>query len=231
MSLKTNAIDHDAVEALKQQGFAITRRKNTRRYFHRLALEATSIIDVGVNRGTPWLYQTYRDRPLLLVDPRAEAIEETRKKFNKLNITSACCAVGSYNGSASLNILARGGLSGIDRRAESAEVVEQRTVPVRRLDQLVDEHKMQPPFGIKIDTEGHEMEVLKGAIGILPETAFIISEVSVKKRFVDGYRFSDVIAFMRSFNFELLDTLTQRSKPISFIDCLFVKYDNPIFSV
>ena len=55
---------------------------------------------------------------------------------------------------------------------------------------------------IKIDTEGYELEVLKGAKDILPNTKMILFEHHYDDMIEKKYSFSDISDFLRSNNFE-----------------------------
>ena len=79
------------------------------------------------------------------------------------------------------------------------------------------------PYIIKIDTEGHELSVIKGAAKTLQQTTMVIAEVSVAKRFNESYQFSEFISEMASHGFELLDILTFSSTPPKFLDAVFTK--------
>ena len=79
-------------------------------------------------------------------------------------------------------------------------------------------------MGLKIDTEGFEDRVIKGAAQFLAETQFVIVEVNVEKRFDDTY-FLEFISLMDSSGFVLCDIL-DGSKPdptgsVVFLDLLF----------
>jgi hypothetical protein len=105
------------------------------------------------------------------------------------------------------------------------------SVPIVTLDELLARNAYPAPYGIKIDTEGFELEVLKGAARSLANIEFIIAEVSVKKRFTNSYRFSDIAAFLGGHGFELIDILNFRPRPQRFFDCLFVRYEHPAFNI
>src|SRR3546814_19189986 len=82
----------------------------------------------------------------------------------------------------------------------TGEVVD---VEVRTVDDIAAEHLGS--IGLKIDTEGFEPEVLKGSVETLKRCEFVLAEVSVKKRYENGYRFRDIVLFMRENGFEIID--------------------------
>ena len=57
---------------------------------------------------------------------------------------------------------------------------------------------------LKIDTEGYELEVLKGAQGILYKTKYILFEHHYDDMIVKNYFFSDIHEFLRMNNFTQL---------------------------
>jgi FkbM family methyltransferase len=72
-------------------------------------------------------------------------------------------------------------------------------VPVCRLDDLVEANDMPPPALVKIDVEGHELAVLKGATQILksyrPSLVFELNAAMSKEA---GWDASDVAAFLQT---------------------------------
>jgi FkbM family methyltransferase len=136
-------------------------------------------------------------------------------------------AVGAEEGTATIQLgelslehsTLRGSLSG----AKSGE----RGVPVRTLDGLSKERKWEPPFGLKVDAEGFEDQVIEGAGQFLLETQFVIAEVNAWPRFRGGYAFSEFIQLMASKGFELWDVLDgqkgERNGRLHYIDCLFCR--------
>lgn len=221
----------EARKVLKAAGYAVTTPKMAPKYLRDMGFDVATVFDVGVNKGTPGLYKSFPKAKIVLIDPRKESIDATKREFSRYKFISEVCAAGNNPGTASLTIPDRGGRSSIPERAPLtagaiSEIIE---VPVKRIDDIVRERKLSGPFGLKIDTEGYEIEVMKGAEETLKEAQFVIAETSVKRRFVDGYRFSDLIVFMRDHGFELLDTMSYKRRPSAWIDCLFVRSDSPLF--
>jgi hypothetical protein len=98
--------------------------------------------------------------------------------------------------------------SGFYERGESNQgEVEHRVVPVFPLDDLLHAEGLDPPFGLKIDTEGSELEVLKGATALLRDTEFVIAELSLRQRFRDGFEFAQFTAELARSGFYLHDIL------------------------
>ena len=95
-------------------------------------------------------------------------------------------------------------------------------VNMETLDNIIKQNEYQSPYGIKIDTEGYELEVLKGMTESMADIDFIIAEVSVKKRFMNSYDFSELISLLSKNNFELIDILNNTIDSPRFFDCLFV---------
>jgi FkbM family methyltransferase len=205
--------------------------KFTAKYLASFHFRAQTLVDVGVERGTPELYRLFKGREIVLIDPISDEKELAHRLEGMCEYKFFKTAVGAAPGKAFFNVMAGRGQSGFMARTELArgEIVERQEVEVTTLDSLLGAHSFARPFGLKIDTEGYELEVLKGAEKVLAETEFVIAEVSVKKRFVDSYRFSDIVSFLGRHGFELIDILNFRPKTQRFFDCLFVKYDHPKF--
>jgi Methyltransferase FkbM domain len=104
-------------------------------------------------------------------------------------------------------------------------------VPVRRLDRLVEERGLPGPFLLKIDTQGTELDVMRGAERILPQVDLVIAEVSFfnfrRKR--NQPLVDDVLRFMDARGFFPYDVFGGFNRPLDDalgqIDIAFVKRD------
>lgn len=86
--------------------------------------------------------------------------------------------------------------------ADRYAVVEEVPVTIRTLDELI---TVPGPFFLKIDTQGTELDVLRGANRVLEEVIGIDIEVNFAPRYVGQCFFSDVDAFARNRGFQLFD--------------------------
>ncbi len=76
-------------------------------------------------------------------------------------------------------------------------------VAVRRLDDWCAEQGIGHIDFLKVDTEGHDLDVLKGATGILPQVDFVQVEVSMNRYNRFHVPFFDVFDFMSDAGFHL----------------------------
>ncbi len=72
------------------------------------------------------------------------------------------------------------------------------------LSKYVDENKIENIDFIKIDTEGYELEVLKGAKDILYKVKYILFEHHYDDMILKNYFFSDISNFLKENNFKKL---------------------------
>lgn len=106
----------------------------------------------------------------------------------------------------------------------------QRIVPVRSIDSLIQNDRMPVPQLVKLDVQGYEVEVLKGASQLFGGTEAIILEVNMYDFWPDGsvkmYLFADVVNFMLDHGYVAYDFtgLNRRSydNAIGQIDVCFV---------
>jgi hypothetical protein len=81
---------------------------------------------------------------------------------------------------------------------------------------------------LKIDAEGSQLEVIRGATETLSQASFIIAEVSVLPRFPGSYRFAEFLAEIDARGFELCDILDigrADSSHVTFLDLVLQRRD------
>lgn len=196
------------------------------------ACRPRTVIDVGVGFGTLPLYEAFPAAKFFLVEPLREydaAIADIARRFD---CTVHHVGLGRAPGMRDLHVdLKDPQRSSVQPRTpltESGNPIEARRITVTTLDVLFAEGQhLEAPVLLKIDVEGQELDVLEGATRVLQTTEAVIAEVSVGRRFLDGYRFEDLVVFMRDHGFRVHDFLTMIYGPDEltprYTDVLFVR--------
>ncbi len=174
-----------------------------------VASDQLTVVDVGAGRGTPRLYEAFPEAFHVLVEPLEEHEPKLRDILKQYKGEYFLTAVGSTNRKATIIVdpksVHKSSLQERTALTSTGHPTENREVPVTTLDTLMEERNFRPPFGLKIDTEGFELEVIRGAPKFLRKTQFVIAEVSVAKRFVGGYSFPEFTEAMTRNGFFLWD--------------------------
>ncbi|MEY2876371.1 MAG: hypothetical protein RLZZ373_3742, partial [Pseudomonadota bacterium] len=192
-----------------------------------------TVIDIGVANGTPWLYDAFPRAKFVLIDPHPAAA--LGSLGDQLNADIYPHAVGAQAGQLILH-------KDIDVPSSSsclpvsdwleetrgARASTDVTVQVCTLDHTLGS-RYRAPYLLKIDTEGFEMEVLKGAERTLEATGAVIAECSVAPRFTGSYEAAELIGYLADRGFRLYDLLNVRTigrtGPINYLDAVFVRPD------
>lgn len=188
-----------------------------------------TIIDVGVATGTPELYESFPDAYFFLVEPIKSFESDIKSILKKYNGSYVLAAAGAKSGSAEFNVhdYHLGGSSLLEetmgKKADGRKV----NVPIITLDEEVERKKFLPPFLLKIDVQGAELEVLKGSIKVLRDTEVVVLEVSMFEFMIDSPQFYDIIHYMKTINFVAYDMILGWNRPLDNalgqVDIIFVK--------
>lgn len=232
MIFEKDDLTEEKLKAHANRGIYIIPEKMSAEYIGKFGFSPEVVIDVGVSRGTPFLYQLFSKSKLLLIDPLPDFELGIRKDFgSNYDFEFFNCGAASKPGTASLKIQSDSvskSTFGDPTRIQGQKTERIIDVPLRTIDDIASSYHGK--VGLKIDTEGHELEVLRGATETLKRAEFVLAEVSIKDRYIAGYRFSDVVAFMKDHGFEIIDMMNPVWRVHMFWDCLFIKKDNPLFS-
>ena len=168
--------------------------------------EIDTLVDVGVGtEGTPELYERFTKARIILIDPLVESSVVLNSKLHHRKAIFVRAAAGKTEGQQIINIednLARSTFLSVTPINFEGNPVEQRPVKIRTLDEIIEEVQNSHfgscgNLGIKIDTEGFELDVVMGAIKTLQSAKFVIAEVRHNHTtFKNGYK-------MQEFNKEM----------------------------
>ncbi len=197
----------------------------------RAHINPNTVIDVGVASGTPELYRAFPKAAWLLIEANPAyqaALDSLAEQLNAAIETVFC---GAEHGQTTLNVFSDPRKSSALQPTRPLQLVERIVVPVKPLDALVDKHTLSVPFLLKIDVEGAEMDVLRGAKSTLAHCEAVIVETSVMPRFEGGAELADVVCAMRQAGFAVFDIAAGANHPrtghLNQVDVFFVRADAP----
>lgn len=220
--------------SLRRRSMHATENRMTATRFSQIVPSPDLIIDVGVADGTPWLYDAFPDKRFLLIDPMIECRQSVAAAYPYLDAEFHSVALSDQSGEIDLNVPLMNGsehgskasvLTRSDHLSASITGWEKRTVPVELLDSLTPKSGR---FGLKIDTEGAECAILRGASDTLSRCDFVVLELSLNKRFEEVEPPSTAISLLRDAGLEMRDVLSvnggEATRSAQHIDCLFTRW-------
>lgn len=176
-----------------------------------------TLIDIGVGtNGTPDLYKHFRNSKLILIDPLDEAKSYAEKLSKSRNVLFYQNALGKVDG-AEMNFNIQKEFDNlsflkISKINFKSNVTNKKKIKLQKLDSLLKNKKNLSPIGIKVDVEGFEFNVIKGASKTLKYTKFLIAEVRHNhESFKKVYKMYELINLMQKNNFIL--TMIFTAKP------------------
>jgi FkbM family methyltransferase len=158
------------------------------------AIERPVFYDIGANCGHYTVALAPAVRAVFAFEPiqATYAVLARNIARNRLtNVTPLRIALGDSNGETTFFVYSSSGRSSAIPEASAPERRER--VQVATLDRLLEQGKLEPPDLIKIDTEGSELSVLRGAAGILSAfSPILMLEFHPEKAREAGYGFEDL---------------------------------------
>lgn len=193
----------------------------------RAGLAPATVFDIGVGRGTPWLYEAFPEARLILFEALDDFEPDLQRICATRNAEYHLTALGAAPGSAEIRIPnVKTGASLKERtpawqqRVGTAAGETRRTIRVDTLDRY--EERYPGPFVIKLDVEGFEQEVLQGGRRALTRTDLILAEAAVIPRHVGDTTIASLAACLSDLGFDLLDLVecsqTGLGRGIAFVD-------------
>ena len=171
-----------------------------------------TIIDIGSNKGQFILLmeQIFPNKIVYSFEPIIEMINKQKKFFKyKKNITFHNLALGSSICSKEFLITSRMDSSSFlkvasnTNKSKNYSVIEKRDIKVSTLDEILLNEIFLYPLLIKMDVQGYELEVLKGAKNLLKKTDYLLLEVSENEMYQNQPTEKIIIEYLKDLNFEI----------------------------
>jgi FkbM family methyltransferase len=204
-------------------------------------LNPRTVLDVGVGNGTPWLYEAFPAAKLVLFEPLAVFNEDLETLAHRYRADVHRVALGAFSGTAALNqntthptssslLQMDPTFAAYASKVQGNHRFTQTQVSIETLDRL---NRYEGPYVLKLDVEGSEMEVLKGARATLERTDFLITEISVMRRQIGEPVFAEMIEFLDRAGLELFDipylAQTNGNGQLIYLDAAFVQRNSPLW--
>lgn len=192
-----------------------------------------TIYDVGANVGT-WTLLAKAMFPEAVVhafEPlplHASQFTRNAKAFANVHLHEV--GLGSENKTVPLRVANYSDASSVlsfSATEDNGGLSEVQQVPItlRRLDEFRVEYSLTGPDLLKLDVQGYELEVLKGATQCLAAAKAVITEVSFVPYYQRQCLFHDVVAFLAEFGLHLtaLGVSTHLGRRLTQADALFTR--------
>jgi len=197
-------------------------------------IKINTVIDIGA-LGGKWslVAMQYFPRAIFLAfEPLKEkkrALEKLKQKYNNFHF-ELVAAGNEDKQSVFLNVTDDLDGSTVDGKNPGTK----RRIPVRTVDSVVSEKKLNGPFLLKFDTHGYEMPILEGCTEVIKETNLIIMETYNFNITDHSIRFHEMCTHMENLGFRCYDIAgpSLRSYDNSFwqIDLFFIPKNSQLFN-
>ena len=201
------------------------------------------VLDVGANSGqyAQALRRAGYEGRILSFEPLQEAWERCRRRASRDPQWSVATrmALGSSEGAIEIHVADNSFSSSIlpmrdshRAAAPGSAYVGTQMVDLRRLDRAAasEVDRARRPF-VKLDTQGYEREILKGATGIMDRVRGVQVEMSLTPLYEGAPSFEELLALLEGMHFKpwaLLPAFTdQTSGRMLQVDGLFFRESSP----
>lgn len=203
-------------------------------HLNQLNFQIKTVVDVGIAFGTPAFYKSLPKAKFYLVEPVPQCKPLLQKLEQTIGATFFNVAAGAEDGE--MEFFVHNDISGSSalQQWEGAALDGQRiTVPVQKLDTIIPDTIARPSL-LKIDTQGNELEVLKGSQKILDKIDVVIIETSFHEFRKGAPEIHDIIAAMTALGFRCYEVLEGHYRVVdnalAQVDIAFVKQDSVLRS-
>lgn len=219
-----------ARKAFRARGFDMIHYAPWKNLFETFHIDL--ILDVGANAGQT--YDSFRwagfDGPICSFEPNPEMFKQLKQKkgilWQRLEY-----ALSSRSGQLKFYITDNDNACSLQAPlGNQFKIVKEIAVPAWRLDELWSKQGFSGNnVFLKVDAEGHDIEVIKGAKGIIDRIPLIMAEVSSLSRYEGEPPLHEFVNFMADLGFRVCrvdkNSLKRAAGIDTALDVVFAKYE------
>jgi len=204
-------------------------RKNVESHYlkhnlRKLDVAISTVYDIGANKGE-WskeLSKTLPEAKFYLF----EANEKNKKKLKDSGFEYFINCLSHSEGTAEFFEVGGTGDSIYKEESEVYSSVKPKIIRTTTLDKLQESKNLKKPDFIKIDTQGSEIDILKGASSIIKTCKLIQLEISITQTNLNAPTIGEYLDFMKEIDFIPLDIIEKHNRfktELSQVDILFLR--------
>ena len=205
------------------------------RNLKRLGYNPRSVIDVGAYHGnwTKMMKTVFPDCNILMIEAqpgKEEIIRRVRDQYDG-SVKYDINILGSSDKQEVTFFEMESGSSVFEEISSYPRTKTKRQTTT--LDLVAKRHNFDKPDFLKLDVQGFELEVLRGAITLIPSIEIMLLEVSLAHFNEGAPLFNEVIEFMKERRFVPYDICSLMRRPsdkaLCHVDIIFVKQNSFLF--
>jgi FkbM family methyltransferase len=165
-----------------------------------------TFLDIGAAEGAFFLVRRELDlfpgARHFFIDAMAENEELYRRAAAKFGTGYEIAALSSMEGQVTVSVDPYFYNTHIHHLQPGTKYKTTRQVPLSTLDRVVERHQLSGPFLLKLDVQGAELDVLRGALRTLEQAVMVTAEIQI---FTDRDTLVELLGFMQGSGWSLYD--------------------------
>ncbi len=188
--------------------------------------------DIGSNFGSEFdlIKKNLNIKKAFLIEPSKKCAEFLKNKYSDKNVKIINCAVSNRKETKlfyEYNILSQSSFYKLKKKHVLFKIKNSYKIQTLKLDSFFKKQKLKKIDLIKIDTQDHDLEVLKSAKNLLKDKkiGLIKVEVTFNSIYKSPSRGENIISYLNDMNYRLINVSSVKfeNNKLMFFDAYFAK--------